>query len=80
MKKTSVFSNETLARLFRALSLLLHAGISLTDAVYLMKEDESGSEADALLAMGQAMDGAPLCPMLWKKPLSSPTMPFLWWK
>ena len=57
MKKTASFSNETLARLFRALSLLLHSGISLSDAVYLMKEDESGSEADALLAMGQAMDG-----------------------
>ena len=57
MKKTAVFSNETLSRLFRALSLLLHAGISLTDAIYLMKEDESGNEAEALLAMGQAMDG-----------------------
>ena len=57
MKKTAVFSNETLSRLFRALSLLLHAGIALTDAVYLMKEDESGSEAEALLSMGRAMDG-----------------------
>ncbi len=57
MKKNTTFSNETLARLFRALSLLLHAGISLSDAVYLMKEDESGIEAETLFAMGQAMDG-----------------------
>ena len=56
MKKTTVFSNETLARLFRALALLLHAGISLSDSVYLVKEDEDGTEAAALQAIGEAMD------------------------
>ncbi len=56
MKKTAVFSNETLARLFRALALLLHAGISLSDSVYLVKEDEDGAEAAALQAIGESMD------------------------
>lgn len=56
MKKTVLFTNDTLARLFRSLSLLLHAGIPLSDAIYLMKEDETGCEAEVLLVMGREMD------------------------
>ncbi len=57
MKKTALFPNDTLARLFRALALLLHAGIPLSDAIYLVKEDEGGREGEILLAMGREMDG-----------------------
>ena len=67
MKKTALFPNDTLARLFRALSLLLHAGIPLSDAIYLMKEDESGSEADALLAVGREMDSGAMLSIAMEK-------------
>ena len=59
MKKSVVFSNETLARLFRALALLLHAGISLSDSVYLVKEDEDGAEAAAVTAVQMMLTGLP---------------------
>lgn len=48
------------ARLCRGLSVLLHAGISLADGVFLLAEEETGALRELLLVLGERMDAGAL--------------------
>lgn len=50
-------THSQIASLYRALALLLHAGISLADGVFLLREEETGTMQDLLEALGSLMDG-----------------------
>ncbi|MDO4530823.1 MAG: type II secretion system F family protein [Bacillota bacterium] len=56
------FSNQEISHFCRGLSLLLHAGISIGDGIFLLaEEEEAGSYRSRLEEMGKAMDsGLPL--------------------
>lgn len=50
-------SHSETAQLCRGLSLLLHAGISLADGVFLLAEEETGVLQELLRSLGRRMDG-----------------------
>jgi len=54
--RKSTLSNQALGRLCRSLALLLHSGISLADALYLLAKEEKEPLASTLEDMGRQMD------------------------
>lgn len=50
-------SHSETAHLCRGLSLLLHAGIRLSEGVFLLAEEETGAFRELLLDIGKRMDG-----------------------
>jgi len=54
--KRQHLSHREISSLCSGLALLLHAGISLNDGLYLLAEEAAGAEKEHLTALGKAMD------------------------
>ena len=56
MGNTKKLTDQQNSRLFGGLALLLHAGISLADGVYLLAEEETVPVQPLLLRLGTQLD------------------------
>ncbi len=57
MLSNQMLSNREISRICRSLSLLLHAGISMGDGLFLLAEEEEDGQKALLEQMGQVVDG-----------------------
>ena len=56
MMKANLLTDQELGDFCRSLSVLLHAGVSAADSLFLMAQEESGRKQQCLAAMGRQLD------------------------